>query len=519
MLAAPVAAATIRGTVRGDAIVGTPSADTITAGPGNDLVQAAWGGVDRVDCGGGRDIVSADATDRVSANCEVVSRRLSVDLSTNPASQHETAVEPDSFAWGSTVVAAYQVGRFANGGSSNIGTSVSTDAGRTWKRALLPAVTVESQPPGPESAASDPTVAYDAVHGVWLVGTLTIESNSSHVYVARSTDGLHWSAPVDAASGPMLDKDWIACDNNAASPYRGRCYAEFSDDAKNMTVSESSDDGGLTWSAPVKAYTILVGTQPVILPNGTLVVVAGDYADEGALTGSIASLRSTDGGATFTRATVSTLHAAPNGGMRAASLPSVDVDSAGTIYAAWHDCRFRPGCTVERHGGVDVDGRGDVERADPRADRADLLDARRVHPRARGRPDTPRPSRARLRVLHAGLVRARRLHARDGLHVVAGRRHDVDGAAAARRAADADELAREDDERPHGRRLLLDVVRRRPRRAGVHARDVAARRPLPRGDLRRVATRLADPPARAASRPRRRRSGRTRARRTASRRG
>ena len=346
MLTASAGAATIRGTVRGDAIVGTPSADTITAGPGNDLVQAAWGGVDRVDCGGGRDIVSADATDRVSANCEVVSRRLSVDTSTNPAGQHETAVEPDSFAWGSTVVAAYQVGRFENGGASNIGTSVSTDAGRTWKRALLPAVTGESQPPGPESAASDPTVAYDAVHGVWLVATLTIESNGSHVYVAHSTDGLHWSAPVDVASGPQLDKDWIACDNNVASPYRGRCYAEFTDDAKNMTVSQSSDDGGLTWSAPVKAYTILVGTQPVILPNGTLVVVAGDYTDEDALTGSIASLRSTDGGATFTRATVATLHAATNGYMRAASLPSVDVDSAGTIYAVWHDCRFRPGCTA-----------------------------------------------------------------------------------------------------------------------------------------------------------------------------
>lgn len=344
MLAAPAVAATIHGTVRGDVIVGTPGPDTITAGPGNDLIQAAWGGIDRVDCGAGRDIVSADAADHVAANCEVVSRRLSVDTSTNPASQHETAVEPDSFAWGSTVVAAYQLGRFANGGASNIGVSVSTDAGRTWKRTQLPSVTTESQPPGPESAASDPTVAYDAVHGVWLVGTLTLEQNASHVFVARSTDGLHWSAPVNAASGPALDKDWLVCDNNAASPYRGRCYAEFTDDAQGITVSESSDDGGLTWSAPVKASTILVGTQPVILPNGTLVVVAGDYADENALTGSIAALRSTDGGATFTRATVATLRAATNGAMRAASLPSVDVDSAGTIYAVWHDCQFRAGC-------------------------------------------------------------------------------------------------------------------------------------------------------------------------------
>jgi hypothetical protein len=330
--------------VRGDAIVGTPAADTITAGPGNDLVQAAFGGVDRVDCGTGRDIVSADAADHVTANCEVVSRRLSVDPSTNPASQHETAVEPDSFAWGSTVVAAYQLGRFGSGGASNIGVSVSTDAGRTWKRTTLPSVTAESHPPGPESAASDPTVAYDAVHGVWLVGTLTIEPNGSHVYVAHSTDGLHWSAPVDAAAGPELDKDWVACDNNAASPFRGRCYAEFTDDAKNITVSESSDDGGLTWSAPVKASSVLVGTQPVVLANGTLVVVAGDFANDQGLTGEIDAARSTDGGATFTTTTVSPLTAASNGQMRAISLPSVDVDSAGTIYAVWHDCRFRPGC-------------------------------------------------------------------------------------------------------------------------------------------------------------------------------
>jgi hypothetical protein len=346
-LAAPAAAAaaTIHGTPGPDSIVGTPAADTIFAGAGNDLIQAAFGGVDRVDCGPGRDIVSADQSDVVAANCEVVSRRLSVDLSTNPKSQHETAVEPDSFSWGSTVVAAYQLGRFESGASSNIGVSVSRNGGRTWQRTTLPGVTLESQPPGPELSASDPTVAYDAVHGVWLVGTLTLEQTSSHIEVARSTDGLHWSTPVVAASGPVLDKDWIACDNNAASPFHGRCYAEFTDDNRNVTVSESSDDGGVTWSAPVTTTSLLVGTQPVILPNGTLVVVAGDYVDERALSGSIVAVRSTDGGATFTRATVAQLTSAPNGVMRSTSLPSVDVDSNGTIYAVWHDCRFRPGCT------------------------------------------------------------------------------------------------------------------------------------------------------------------------------
>jgi hypothetical protein len=75
-------------------------------------------------------------------------------------------------------------------------------------------------------------------------------------------------------------------------------------------------------------------------------VLAGDYNGAAALSGSIISIRSTDGGVTFTRTTVATLHAKDNDPMRAIALPSVDVDSAGTIYAVWHDCRFRPGCTA-----------------------------------------------------------------------------------------------------------------------------------------------------------------------------
>ena len=344
VLVSPAAAATIRGTPLGDSIVGTQGADTIVAGAGNDFIQVAFGGVDSVDCGAGFDVVSADLSDKVAANCEVVSRRLSVDLSTNPASQHETAVEPDDAAWGSTVVAAYQLGRFERGAASNIGFATSGDAGRTWQRGVLPGVTVESSPPGTQSAASDPTVAYDSVHDVWLIGTLTVEQGGSHVLVARSVDGLHWETPVVAASGPVLDKDWLTCDNGASSPFRGRCYLEYTDDQKNVTVSESSDDGGATWSQPVTAGSFLVGTQPVTLPDGTLDVVAGDYTNETGLDGSIVDLRSTDGGATFTSVVVSSLTSKANDVMRSIALPSVEADSAGTIYAAWHDCRFRPGC-------------------------------------------------------------------------------------------------------------------------------------------------------------------------------
>jgi hypothetical protein len=325
VFASAATAATIRGTARAD------------------FLQTAFSGADRVACGRGVDLVSADGADKVAADCEVVARRLSVDPYKNRDSQHESAVEPDSFAYGGVVVAAYQVGRRGNGGAANIGTAVSRDAGRTWQRSLLPGITVNAG--GTQTAASDPTVAYDATHGVWLVGALTLQQGGSHVMASRSTDGLHWSAPVDLAEGPILDKDWIACDNNASSPFKGRCYAEYTDDQKNITVSQSSDDGGLTWSPPVRAGNVLVGTQPVVQPNGTLTVVAGDYNGEEALEGAIIALRSSDGGATWQRFTVADLQSANNDPMRAIALPSVDVDSTGTIYAAWHDCRFRAGCS------------------------------------------------------------------------------------------------------------------------------------------------------------------------------
>ena len=346
VLAAPAAAATIHAPKRGGIILGTAAPDHLVGGPGNDFVQAAWGGIDRVDCGGGFNVVTADLGDKVAANCQIVSRRLSVDTSTKPAGQHETAVEAADFAWGTTVVAAYQVGRFANGGASNIGFAVSNDSGRTWTRGLLPGVTVESSPSGPESAASDPSVAYDAAHGAWLISTLTLEPGGTRVMVAHSSDGLHWSAPVTAVTGPALDKDWIACDNGTLSPFRGRCYALYTDDEKNITVSQSSDDGGVTWSTPVRATGVLVGTQPAVLADGTLVTIAGNYAGEQALTGTIESFRSTDGGATFTRTTVATLTSANNDPMRAISLPSLAIDAAGTLFASWADCRFRASCSA-----------------------------------------------------------------------------------------------------------------------------------------------------------------------------
>jgi hypothetical protein len=57
----------------------TASAATIRGTARTDFLQSAFNGTDAVACGRGTDVVSADAADRVAGDCEIVSRRLSVD--------------------------------------------------------------------------------------------------------------------------------------------------------------------------------------------------------------------------------------------------------------------------------------------------------------------------------------------------------------------------------------------------------------------------------------------------------
>src|ERR1051326_7107356 len=54
---------------------------------------------------------------------------------------HHTEVEPDSFSNGSTIVAAYQVGRIFDGGACAAGFATSTNNGASWTTGLLPGIT------------------------------------------------------------------------------------------------------------------------------------------------------------------------------------------------------------------------------------------------------------------------------------------------------------------------------------------------------------------------------------------
>ena len=343
---------TIRGTTRGDYIDPRAERDRVSAGRGDDRIKAQDRFIDTIGCGPGWDLVTADLGDRVDRACEVVSRQLSRDTYRNTESQHATEVEPDSYAFGSTIVSTFQVGRIRDGAAANIGFATSRDAGRTWRSGLLPSLTPNSRPAGEWERASDPVIGYDAVHGVWLASSLAVSpGRESALVFNRSADGINWSAPVVATRSISrdleLDKQWFACDNGASSLFRGRCYLAYSDFRTNRISVQTSADGGLTWSAPVAApdsagrnalQTGSPGVQPVVRPNGDALVLFWD-GDQ------MSSIRSTDGGASFSRTNFIGRVDAPVGlNFRAFALPVAEVDASGTVYLAWSDCQLHTAC-------------------------------------------------------------------------------------------------------------------------------------------------------------------------------
>src|SRR5215471_4948694 len=78
----------------------------------------------------------------VSAQFTLV--KISGDKFHNSDSVHKTEVEPDTYAWGKTIVSAFHVARVPGSigwGSADVGWSTSTDGGKTWTYGILPGLT------------------------------------------------------------------------------------------------------------------------------------------------------------------------------------------------------------------------------------------------------------------------------------------------------------------------------------------------------------------------------------------
>jgi hypothetical protein len=356
----------LRGTSAADAILGRGGNDRIEGRGGSDFLHGGGGrdvlagdagndvvavhadrARDRVSCGPGVDLVNAELADAVESDCEVVSRQLSRDPFRVFPAQYETQVEPDSFAFGSTIVTAFQSSRLVDGGAQAIGWASSSDSGRTWRAGFLPSV---------GDRVSDPVVAYDAIHRVWLIAALGAEADSVGLLVSRSPDARTWTAPEPAAADPAehYDKEWLTCDSWPRSPFRGRCYLSYLEGETLEVRTRRSTDGGRTWSAPVgvrvesNPLSTPNGALPIVRPDGTLLVpftVLGSVSEPDS--DAIAVARSTDGGATFEPVRrIAPLHEEPIPGVRSPPFVSADVDASGTVYIAWADCRFSADCDV-----------------------------------------------------------------------------------------------------------------------------------------------------------------------------
>jgi hypothetical protein len=365
-------AAELTGTERADRLLGTARPDSIRGRGGNDRLEGRAGGdflhggsgrdailgqtghdrialhadgaPDTAACGAGVDIVNAELHDTVGDDCEIVTRQVSRDPF-DALAQHETQVEPDGLAFGSTIVTVFQSGRLEDGGAVGTGWATSVDAGTTWRRGFLERVT---------DRVSDPVVAYDRLNRVWLIATLGANADSSRLLVSRSSDALSWSRPETAAADPAedYDKEWIACDTWTASRFFGRCYLVYLELETREIRTRHSTDGGRTWSAaaiaPVESPSYKGnGAFPVVRPDGSLLVLFSVYGSLEPSIDSILVSRSVDGGVTFEQARqVAALRTEDILGVRAPPFVSADVDPGGTVYATWSDCRFSAQCTA-----------------------------------------------------------------------------------------------------------------------------------------------------------------------------
>ena len=251
-------------------------------------------------------------------------------------------------------------------GDGYSGTYYSNDGGATWCcnssgpgdiGTLIPGVTHLTG--GPYDAGGDPAVAFDSQGNVYYAGLgFNRASAPNTVAVNKGTfDGsgaLSWGAPtfIGATTSPAVfnDKEWIAVDSHAGSPFQDRVYVTwtrfiFSPGSGAYVQSPiffaSSSDGGATFTAP-KAISGNVlygqGSRPVVGPDGTLYVFWDASRRLDALD-STWMVKSSDGGASWSKpsavAQVADNLPLADTAFRVNSFPAAATDADGNLFVAW----------------------------------------------------------------------------------------------------------------------------------------------------------------------------------------
>jgi hypothetical protein len=303
---------------------------------------------------------------------------VTVNLDTAAATQNETAIAVDPNNPSRVVSAANDYvtrtwtctisGTPCSGhGDGYSGTYFSNDGGATWccasaldgssQGTLIPGVDHLSG--GQYDAGGDPSLAFDSRGNVYYAGLgfdRTAPPNT--VAVNKGTfpaSHLTWGPPtfINQTTSPstLNDKEWIAADHYASSPFRDRVYVTYTRFIFNPQTGAfvqspifeaHSSDGGATFSTPQAvsgAAHYASGSRPVVGPDGT-VYVFFDGSTRLAALDSTYMVKSTDGGATWSKpVAISPLQAViplANTAFRVNSFPAADIDpTTGTLYAAW----------------------------------------------------------------------------------------------------------------------------------------------------------------------------------------
>jgi len=307
----------------------------------------------------------------------VLSPDVTVNQDTAGAPQNETAIAVDPNDPNRVVAAAndYSSRTWScdvNGtpcsalGDGYSGTYYSNNGGATWccgntspsdLGTLIPGVNHLAG--GPYDAGGDPALAFDSRGDVYYAGLGFDRTGPPNtVAVNRGTfDGsghLSWSAPtfINPTTAPSVlnDKEWIAADSNASSPFRDRIYVTWTrfvfNPANGRYVQSPiafaySTDHGATFSRPTMISGNVLygqGSRPVVAPDGTLYVF-WDGSTRLAQLDSTYMVKSTDGGASWSKPLAVSALADSNPladtAFRVNSYPAAAAAPNGDLYVTW----------------------------------------------------------------------------------------------------------------------------------------------------------------------------------------
>ncbi|MFZ1630050.1 MAG: hypothetical protein WAV70_14080, partial [Anaerolineae bacterium] len=196
----------------------------------------------------------------------------------------------------------------------------------------------------------DPSLVWRKSDGLFYITTL----HASGLGLWKSTDDCATLTWVGMAhSGANDDKELMAVDNNAASPYYGRLYIAWTDFTDARIHAIYSSNAGATWSSPVilsASGVDVQGAWPAVAPNGDYYVswVRWNPYPSGPI--NIEVVRSTNGGTTFAATanpltgginpqasgpTASCGRPALNGNIRYLPSPQITVSPNGNLHVVY----------------------------------------------------------------------------------------------------------------------------------------------------------------------------------------